>query len=608
MTTLCRGLARLTVVVAGLLIYSSSFAQRLVYRVDMTHTAEHYVDVTLQPLGLRPDTMTFQMPDWTPGVYSDVHYGRFIRSFEAVDSSGNELPVKRINQDRWKITAYKHPVAQIRYRVNDSHRDGASPMIGLAKIDGEGVFANTEAMFGYIDDDKGIASTIFFTAPKDWLLATTLEASNPDAVTDESRYHQLVYNAEDYETLADAPLAAGPELRTTTFREGGVDFNVIAAGSNDFPIESFSKAADGIIRAESSFYNSIPFDEYTFFVYAGAPESYGIAHNASSVLSFANEVDGNEDVHLLAATFFKTWNGKRFHIPQLGPVDFAAPPATTALWFNEGVSDYYAELLRVRYGLDQPTTFFEAIDGWQRIAMASMNMPIETLSVRTKKYEPGRIQSLRARGALTALLLDIEIRSRTSNHHSLDEVLLRMDHESETGKTYNDKELNATIAKYARADIAEFCNRHVGACDTMPLDEYLGRIGAGSAIPVTMRTSRPSELQLALNAAGMAIIKEVPRDSFYASLSQGDTIAAIDGQKVTAAQMDSVKSKLQRGTPVTLTVVRDQKPIAMQVKATVRNPAPTNQKLSPTQLAMRKAMLGKRKMKKLAYAGDERSR
>src|SRR5437762_2301501 len=120
MTTICRGLARLSIVLASLLLCCSfsthsAHGQRLVYRVDLRHTDEHYIDITVQPLDVRPDTMIFQMPVWSPGTYSEVHYGRFIRSFEARDSSGGELPVRRIGQDRWKITATKQPVAEIHY-------------------------------------------------------------------------------------------------------------------------------------------------------------------------------------------------------------------------------------------------------------------------------------------------------------------------------------------------------------------------------------------------------------------------------------------------------------------------------------------------------------
>ena len=61
----CRVLA----LVAGVLVLSSPVAaQRLLYHVDLTHAADHYIDVTLQPIQMRPDTMTFQMAVWAPGV------------------------------------------------------------------------------------------------------------------------------------------------------------------------------------------------------------------------------------------------------------------------------------------------------------------------------------------------------------------------------------------------------------------------------------------------------------------------------------------------------------------------------------------------------------
>src|SRR6476646_9341279 len=111
-------------------------AQRVVYRVGLTHTADHYASVTIQPLDIRPDTMVFQMPTWAPGVYSEVHYGRFVQDFKAFDSNGHELSVKRVNTDRWRI-AGAADLKEIQYRIENSANDDTSPLAGLAKIGAE---------------------------------------------------------------------------------------------------------------------------------------------------------------------------------------------------------------------------------------------------------------------------------------------------------------------------------------------------------------------------------------------------------------------------------------------------------------------------------------
>src|SRR5665213_4390912 len=214
-----------TLVLAGMvfLCLNHANAQRLVYRVDLSHVAEHYIDVTVQPLDMRPDTMLFQMPVWAPGVYSTVHYGRFIQDLHALDSNGHELAIDQVTPDEWKIPN-ENNVAKLTYRIKDSHGDAASPEIGLARIDANGVFANTEAIFGYFDNDKGIAGTIIFTMPKTWMIATTLDAATDRDPSVTSGFHHTAFNFGDYESLAKAPLLIAPKFQIAGFSQNGVDY------------------------------------------------------------------------------------------------------------------------------------------------------------------------------------------------------------------------------------------------------------------------------------------------------------------------------------------------------------------------------------------------
>src|SRR3954469_17480375 len=108
--------------VLALLVLTCStnvFAQRLIYKVDVKNAKDHHVEVSLRPVQLRPTEMTFQMPVSAPGVYSDVHYGRFVKNFKAYDLNGKELKVERVNDDRWKILKSEN-IGEIKYQVEDS--------------------------------------------------------------------------------------------------------------------------------------------------------------------------------------------------------------------------------------------------------------------------------------------------------------------------------------------------------------------------------------------------------------------------------------------------------------------------------------------------------
>ena len=631
-------------VIAGLVAYCFNsrvtVAQRLVYRVDLQHASDRYITVTVQPIEIRPDTMIFQMPVWTPGIYSEVHYGRFIRDFTAVDTNGRELSVKQMSPDRWKIAGASN-IREIRYRVEDSREDGTSPTIGLASIDGNAVFANTEAIFGYVDNDKGIPATIIFTVPKDWSIATSLEPATDNDLTLDARLHQLVYNVDGYEDLSEAPLLASANLSATSFTQSGVDYYIVSAsaGVSDkkLSVDSFAAVASKVVQAETSFFRQVPYDEYWFVIYdePGAGPSAGsfsmgdgLAHSASSIYTVHGgdwPIESVNIQHLIAATFFKTWNGKRFHISPLGPVDFQAPCEARSLWFTEGVSDYYADVLMVRYGLISPAEFFNRIDGLESATLATLDVgsgqpiSLEELSAKENHYDRSRCDVMRRRGALTALMLDIEIRSKTHNRRSLDNVLARMNADVPSGKTYDDKLLIKTISKYASIDLDTFYTHYIAGKDALPIEAYLAMMGAGREVPQSMQVGGPMGLELALNAAGTAIIDAVPADTFVETrivddahladsgpeLKKGDTVAAIDGAPVTLVAVAALKSQILQGQVVKLKVVRNNKPVEVTVKSKTKPrhvPLATLRKASGEQLALRKSLLGRRRVIRVKHA------
>ncbi len=580
-----------------------AYAQRLVYRVDLSHTARHYIDVTIQPLDIRPDTMIFQMPVWAPGIYSTVHYGRFIEGLRALDSNGKSLRVYRVNTDEWKIPNQDN-VALLRYRIKDSHTDAASPELGLARIDANGVFANTEAMFGYFDNDKNIAGTIIFTMPKTWMVATTLQPATDGDPKGDSRFHQNVFNFLDYESLAQAPLLIAPKFQTRDFAWHGVGYSVVAGGSGEFPIDSFARAASHIVNIETAFFRNVPFRHYLFLIYTdpNAGEDFAIAHASSSVYSLAvmpwhEQASGTEQT--IAATLFKTWNGLRFHISQLGPFDFTVPIHARSLWFSEGVSEYYAELLRVRYGLIDTPEFFNTIGGWMNAADARASGSLEVLSEQLCGNNPACLAALRARGALVALMMDIEIRDKSHGRRSLDNVLFRMDRDAPKGTTYNDSLLFRTISNYSGTNLTDFYELYIAGANPLPVEAYLEKMGAGGEVPASMKIGGKLGLDLALNAAGTAIIGATPRDSVVAEQIQcGDTVCAIDGKRVTAANLNTAETALLSGKPVKLVIVRNAKPVVVTLRA--RHPAgrKAGRTASRAEIRMQRAMIGKRRLPK----------
>jgi predicted metalloprotease with PDZ domain len=466
---------------------------------------------------------------------------------------------------------------------------------------------------------------MLFNVPKGWMVATTLDPATDGATTGDAEFHQTSFNVDDYATLASSPLIAAPHFSAVQFTRDGVDYAVVAGGENAFPVDSFASATNQIARAENSFFGKVPYRRYLFVVYTGAEQPFGIAHGTSSVYTLPNgdwSAHAPAIEHLVAATMFKTWNGGQFHISQLGPVDFTEPIEARSLWFSEGVSEYYAELLRVRYGLITAPDFFTAIDNWEGLANGDGSGDtgsLESLSLRMKTFNPICVECLRARGSLAAMLMDIEIRDKTHRKHSLDNVLLRMDRDVRTGKTYNDAKFDKTLSAYSSVDLSAFYDRYICKSDVLPLEAYLEKMGAGSDVPDGMKTGNEFGLALALNTAGTAIIDAPENDSLEAEevladnkakemdLKPGDTVVAIDGENVSPESVEDAKARLAAGRLVKLALVRNAKAVPVRVKS--KHPRTASDlrlalvsRPSAEQLALRNAIIGKRRLKRSKHA------
>jgi predicted metalloprotease with PDZ domain len=312
-------------------------------------------------------------------------------------------------------------------------------------------------------------------------------------------------------------------------------------------------------------------------------------------------------MHQLASTIFKTWNGKRFHISPLGPVEYSVPMRAKSLWFNEGFSDYYAEMLMARSGLTPSSAFYSAIDRWTHATEATQDAPfsnasLEELSSKQEKYDPALVNELREKGALMALLMDIEIRTQSNNRRSLDAVLSKMNKDAASGKTYDDNALIKTIGEYATVDLSDFYTRYIAGSETPPVEDYLNRMGASREQREPIAITGPLGFELALNKTGNAVLKEISNDDTglaQAGLQPGDTIALVNGSRMSPIVLTSFKTSIQNGEPQRVGVLRNRKVVDVVVKpkermVTIkRTPVKTIAKANPRQLALRKAMLGK---------------
>ena len=206
------------------------------------------------------------------------------------------------------------------------------------------------------------------------------------------------------------------------------------------------------------------------------------------------------------------------------------------------------------------------------MAPASANVKsLEDLSIDESTFEMDEATLFYTRGPLVALMLDIEIRSRTNNKKSLDDVMLALNNDAKHGKTFQEKDLIHKVEKYANIDLTEFYNKYIHGTDSLPIDAYLAKMGLSPNKPDSMGTdtSHPM-LRYSMNSDSGIVFDLIDSSQALAraGIRVGDFAMAINGTKFNKDNFSELTDQLSPSDStitVTVSVLRDGKLVAIPV-------------------------------------------
>jgi predicted metalloprotease with PDZ domain len=185
-----------------------------------------------------------------------------------------------------------------------------------------------------------------------------------------------------------------------------------------------------------------PFAHYVFFLNA-VDESYGgLEHRNSTALiaarrdlprlNDAKTSDGYTTLlGLISHEYFHTWNVKRLRPAEFARYDYAQENYTALLWFFEGFTSYYDDLLLRRAGLIDDAGYFRLLTKTANQVIQTPGRAVQTVAqasfdawvkyYRQDENTPNATVSYYAKGALVALCLDLSLRAEGST--TLDAVM-----------------------------------------------------------------------------------------------------------------------------------------------------------------------------------------
>ena len=383
---------------------------------------------------------TVSLPVWIPGSYLVREFSKNLQKLQARQGR-RSTKVQQLDKCSWLIDCTAGEPLELDYQVY-----AFDTSVRTAWLDSRRGFFNGTSLCLRVHGQEEKAHQLVLTPVKGqpaWRAATGLAPVKTD------RLGFGLYQAVNYDELVDCPVELGP-FWSGNFKAFGIEHRFVVAGAlPSFDGDRLLSDTKKICEAEMRFWHGhstqagrkAPHKQYLFMLNA-VDEGYGgLEHRNSTALICSRRDLPRVGEHktgegyttlmgLISHEYFHTWNVKQLRPDAFARYDYTRENYTTLLWFFEGFTSYYDDLLLRRAGLIDDATYLKLLaktinlvgqtpgrhvqsvaqssfDAWVKYYRQDENTPNATVSYYTK-------------GALVALCLDLSLRAEG---HSLDDVM-----------------------------------------------------------------------------------------------------------------------------------------------------------------------------------------
>ncbi len=544
------------------------------YRIELADLAAHRYRVTLtlpQPAAAQD----FSLPVWIPGSYLVREFAKHLSGLTA-RQGGRELAVEQLDKASWRVRTRGRAALTLNYEVYAF--DASVRTAWLASDRG---FFNPSSLCLRAHGREADAHRIELARlPKGWQVATEMPVVAGG------------YEAPDYDALLDHPFEMGAHWQGEFFA-AGVPHRIVVAGAwPSFDGARLLSDVQRICEAQIAFWGGAPFERYSFLLWAVDEGHGGLEHRSSTALICARRelpttaegpVPGDAYTRLLGLfshEYFHAWNVKRLRPVEFARMDFQRENYTELLWFFEGFTSYYDELMLLRAGLVDAPRYLKLLAASVNGVLAAPGRRVQPLAQAsfeawTKYYRPDEnspnaTSNYYAQGALVALCLDLRLRQHRS---SLDVLMAKLWKASSGGPVSEADILGAVQALGGEAFAADL--RHwVHGTDELPLRELLEATGVhwhddGRASVAQRLGLRAREGAL----TGITVTHVLQGGAAAAGgLNARDDVLGCNGWRL--RRLDEVPGLLAAGeTRLRLLVARDQRLVELDVQLPASRPA-----------------------------------
>ncbi len=420
------------------------------YRIEAADLHAHLYGVTLT-IAYPAAGQRVSLPVWIAGSYMVREFAKQITGINARQGQ-RAVAVQQLDKSTWALDCEANAPLTLHYQVH-AHDDS----VRTAWLDAQRGFFNATSLCLQVEGQADVPHQLELVAGsfntgegQTWQVATGLTPLKTDA------QGFGTYVAADYDVLVDCPVEMGA-FWSGSFKACGIEHRFVVAGAAPtFDGERLLRDTQKICETAMAFWHGkkraqIPHTRYVFMLNAVADGYGGLEHRNSTALicnradlprvndgkqTDAKPTDGYTTLlGLISHEYFHTWNVKRLRPAEFARYDYTQENYTELLWFFEGFTSYYDDLLLRRAGLIDDVQYLKLLNktinqvlqtpGREVHSVAQSSFEAWTKYYRPDANTPNLTVSYYTKGALIALCLDLTLRQHGVKNHSvsLDDVM-----------------------------------------------------------------------------------------------------------------------------------------------------------------------------------------
>ena len=540
------------------------------YRIEAANMHAHLWRITLT-VAKPARQQIVSLPVWIPGSYMVREFAKHLQNLTAVQGS-KACEIEQLDKCTWRIKSAAGKPLEISYEVYAFDNS-----VRTAWLDSQRAFFNPTSLCLRVEGQTSKPHGLSLAAINlEALCAVSTPATALKLSKSEAKVVLGAYRFDDYDHLADTPFEISNSWRGSFTVRGVLHEFVVSGAAASFDGERLISDTKKIVETEMLFWHGTedqpnskpPFEKYVFMLNAVDDGYGGLEHRDSTVLICSRrdlprigaqkQTEGYTTLlGLISHEYFHIWNVKRLKPAEFVAYDYGRENYTQLLWFFEGFTSYYDDLMLRRAGLIDQTQYLrllaKAINQVQQtpgrlvqsVAQASMDAWVKYY--RQDENTPNATVSYYTKGSLVALCFDLSLRAgvgfgvggKKAKQSSLDAVMRLLWKQSKAATTgqggITQAHFAAALRQLSGRSYEDEIAAWVHGTAELPLQELLALHGAsataepGASLPMAQRLGlRVSE------SSGALIIKTVLRGGLAerAGLCAGDEWLAADDWRI----------------------------------------------------------------------------